>query len=104
MLGHLQMSDRALRVLKTLHGNPGGEDGDFVDVGMPVGQDSYTDGAWVTIRVEVQDLRVDVYWDGTLVTTEGLPTAVAAGRVGVSAGTGAYSSEFSVRNFVGTPG
>lgn len=79
-------------------------DGNYANFGMPANQDNYTDGAWVPIRVEVTADQVDAYWDGALVVSEALPAAVGSGRVGVSAGTGAYASEFSVRNFSVTPG
>lgn len=77
-------------------------DGNFIPVGAGVAQATFTAGQWVPVRVDVGTSSVDVYWDGQLLFTS--PITVGAGRVGVGAGTGAYSAELSVRDFTVTPG
>ena len=50
------------------------------------------------IRIEVESDSVDVYFNDQLILTRAVsPTA---GQVGISAGTGAYACEFSMRDIV----
>jgi hypothetical protein len=79
-----------------------GRDGNFAVVGTGVAQNTFTDGQWIPVRIEVDVGSVEVYWNGALILT--VPIAAGAGRVGVGAGTGAYSAEFGIRGFTVTPG
>lgn len=79
-----------------------GRDGNFAVVGTGVAQDTFTNGQWIPVRVEVDVSSVEVFWNGASILT--VPIAATTGRVGVGAGTGAFSAEFSVRGFTVTPG
>ncbi len=77
-------------------------DGSFASLGS-INQDAYTAGEWVPIRVEVRADGVSVMFDGSEVLSATTAVGTGSGSLGFSAGSGAYTAEFSVRNVNVTP-
>ncbi len=63
-----------------------------------INQDAYTAGDWVPIRVDVRSDSITVMFDGSEVLSATTAVGTGSGSLGFSAGSGAYSAEFSVRN------
>ena len=76
-------------------------DGSFAVVDE-VGASPYTAGDWVDVAIEVTRDRVTVWYDGVEVLSTAL-TVDDGDAVGFGTGTGAYTSEHSVRAIVFTP-
>jgi hypothetical protein len=79
-------------------------DGDYAVIGQAVNADTYTDGAWVPVRVDVQADSVSVTFDGQQLLNEAVTVDTSFQGIGLGAGSGFYTSEFSVRNFQVVPG
>lgn len=79
-------------------------DGNYVDIGSPVGNPStYTDGAFVPVHIEVREDSVRVTYDGAEQLDVAVPIDTTYSGVAIGAGTGAYTSEYRLRNFTITP-
>lgn len=79
-------------------------DGNYEVVGQAVGADTYTDGAWVPVRVEVGTDTVTVFFGGQELLSQAVAVSTAYDGIGVGAGSGFYTSEFTLRNFALVPG
>ncbi len=79
-------------------------DGDFevIDAALPF--NSYTDGEWVPVRVEVGTDSIALNYGGQQLLSVSVPVDASHGGIGFSAASGAYSAEFSVRNLALVPG
>ena len=69
-----------------------------------VNTSTYTDGAWVPVRVEVAIDGVTLWFDGQQLLSQAVAIDDSHAGVGLGAGSGLYTSEFSVRNFALIPG
>ncbi|KIG13428.1 Endo-1,4-beta-xylanase A precursor [Enhygromyxa salina] len=79
-------------------------DGDYITIGQTVNTSTYTDGVWVPVRVDVALDGVTLWFDNQQILAEAVVIDDSHARVGIGAGSGAYTSEFSVRNFALVPG
>ena len=79
-------------------------DGDYATIGQSVNTSTYTDGAWVPVRVEVALDGVSLWFDGQELLSEAVAIDPSYAGVGITAASGLYTSEFSVRNFALGPG
>jgi len=80
-------------------------DGNFETIGQVVNTNStYTDGEWVPVRIDVALDSVTLWFDGQQILSEAVDIDDSHTGVGIGAGSGLYTSEFSIRNFALVPG
>jgi hypothetical protein len=72
-------------------------DGNFSTLSS-TGEDTFTDGEWVPVRIEVETDRITAYYAGAELVSTNVQVSNSHNGFGFSVGTGAYSAEFSVRD------
>lgn len=85
-------------MFNTWTGNVGFRDGNWDVVGADVSHNSYTDGAWVPVRIEVRAEGVVTYWNGTEIHRADMTLDTTHDTVGFTAGTGYYTMEVRLRD------
>ncbi len=79
-------------------------DGSYADVGLPVDNElTYTDGAFVPVRIEVTSTNVVVFYDGVQQLDVPVATATPQATLELGVGNGAYTSGYDIRGFSITP-
>ena len=79
-------------------------DGNYEVIGQMIPANTYTDGAWVSVRVEVTLDAITLIWDGQELLSQQVALDTTHAGVGVGAGSGFYTSAFRIRGLSVTPG
>jgi hypothetical protein len=87
-------------MINTWTNSAGVRDGSWATLGGDVSHDSYTDGAWVGVRIEVYEDRVVLEWDGDVLFETPVSVDTTHETVGFTAGTGYYTAEYALRDIV----
>lgn len=77
-------------------------DGNWSTLGTDIYHDSYTNGEWIPVRMEVREDGVIVYWNETELYRADVPISSQSNTVGFSAGTGYYTMDVRMKNIVFT--
>ena len=85
-------------MINTWTRSAGLRDGNWETLGSDVSHRSYTEGAWVALRMEVREEEVVVYWDGTELHRTSVSLDTTHSTVGFTAGTGYYTVEYRLRD------
>jgi len=78
-------------------------DGQWNPLGSDVAHNSYTNGEWVPVHIEVHADHVLIQWNGTEIHRTDLSVDTSNSTVGFTAGTGYYTAEYRLRGIEYTP-
>ena len=84
-------------MINTWTSKGGLRDGNWGVLGSDTSHNSYTNGEWVPVRIEVRSDGVVAYWNGTELYRADVEIETAHDTVGFTAGTGYYTMEMRLR-------